>query len=181
MKMILAAAFLLLALAVPLARWGVRLGPHHAVLPSRAQLDPDLERSLLEDLAKIKPSTVPEAIQASLRLTGKQFHFGLRHHTTLVFGIPAREGNCVEYAQLFLFIFKEAEGLSNLQARARAVRSEASLWGYKIPSRAWNDHDWVLIEEGNSGKRWYVDPTMFGAHLGWNLEKNICGEVLVPR
>jgi hypothetical protein len=96
------------------------------------------------------------------------------------FSAAEREGNCIEYAHLFARVFDKAAAKAGLSARAYAVHSaQARIFGHAVPMRGWDDHDWVLIQDGtgDEARRWFVDPTMHDAGLGWDISPNVRGTV----
>lgn len=68
----------------------------------------------------------------------------------------------------------------HVAARAWPVRSQARLFGARVPMRGWTDHDWVLVV-ARDGHRWYVDPTLDDTGLGWDVTSNVRGTVSPPR
>ena len=83
-----------------------------------------------------------------------------------------REGNCIEYAQLFATLFDQAARRHRLAAHAYPVHStRVTVAGLVLPWRGWHDHDWVLIVDGT--RRLYVDPTLADFHLGWNVAAQV--------
>lgn len=110
----------------------------------------------------------------ALEETGKQFHFGLDHKTRLAYDGVEREGNCVEYADLFARIVNRERS----DLHAYVVRSDARLLGERLGRPAFNDHDWVLVTSGQD--RFYVDPTLYDMGLGWNVASSVKGEPKLP-
>ena len=155
------------------------LGPHVA-RRSTAVLDEPLKRAVDTALAATELASVESAMDFSLSATDKLLHFGLEHPTSTAFSAAEREGNCIEYANLFVRVFDKAAAKAGLGARAYAVHSDkARLFGRAMPLRGWGDHDWVLIQDGvgEDAKRWYVDPTMHDFGLGWDISANVRGPV----
>ena len=155
------------------------LGPHVA-RRSAAVLDEPLRRAVDTALAGTELTSVESAMDFSLSATDKLLHFGLEHPTRMSFGAAEREGNCIEYADLFARIFDKAAARAGLTARAHAVHSDkARMFGQAMPLRGWGDHDWVLIQDGTGeeARRWYVDPTMHDLGLGWDISTNVRGPV----
>lgn len=58
--------------------------------------------------------------------------------------------------------------------RTSVVRSQARLFGARVPMRGWADHHRVLVE-GGGGRRWYVDPIFEDVGLGWDLRRAVEG------
>jgi hypothetical protein len=153
----------------------------HRVRRSEAHLDPALKRQLEADLRTAPVGDVESAIKFTVDATGRALHFSLGHKTSMYFGTAERAGNCIEYALLFAALFDITAHALKLPASAYAVHStRARVLGAKMPFRGWKDHDWVLVEDG-TGRRWFVDPTLADAGLGWDIEKNVDGEVPEPR
>lgn len=166
----------LLATGAALAAWeGLGLVPAHDVRRAVAQPDATLSTRADQETASAA-ATVPALLDATLRVTDGALHFGLNHRTTLRFTSVEREGNCVEYAQLFATLFNRAARAKGVAARAWPVRSQARFFGARVAMRGWTDHDWVLIEDAG-GRRWYVDPTLHDAGLGWDVSSNVQGVV----
>lgn len=170
------------ALASPgaLAAWpGLTLVPSHQVRAPAARIAPAVA-------ARIDAATPAGAVDAAaitramLGVTGAQLYFGLDHRTALAFTAAAREGNCVEYAHLFAAGFNRMAARRGVTARAWVVRSQARLFGQRVPMRGWTDHDWVLVV-GAAGARSYVDPTLDDTGMGYDLAPNVRGAVALPR
>ena len=156
--------------------------PPHRVRRSQAHLDRQLERQVVAELRNAPiAADVPGAIRFALDATGRALHFSLAHKTSMYFGTAERAGNCIEYANLFAALFELTAHELKLPASAYAVHSSsAKLLATRLPFRGWRDHDWVLVED-QQGKRWFVDPTLADAGLGWNIQDNVDGEVPEPR
>jgi hypothetical protein len=169
------------AAAVP--RFALELLAPHVVKRSAAMLDKPLDRALATALDKTTITTVEEARDFSLSVTDKLLRFGLDHTTSMSFSAAEREGNCIEYANLFARVFDKAAQKGGLEARAFAVHSDkAHLFGRAVPLKGFGDHDWVLIQDGqgDDAGRWFVDPTMHDAGLGWDIAANVKGVVNAP-
>jgi hypothetical protein len=159
------------------------LAPHTAKR-STAVLERPLERAVDASIVKAAPDSVESAMDVALAVSDKILHFGLDHPTSFSFAAAEREGNCIEYAHLFARVFDKAAAKSKLDARAFVVHSaKAEVLGHKLPFRGFEDHDWVLIQEGSGddARRWYVDPTMHDAGLGWDISTNVRGAVKLPQ
>jgi hypothetical protein len=157
------------------------LGPH-AAKRSTAVLDEPLKRAVDTAVAATELTTVESAMDFALSATDKLLHFGLEHPTSASFTVLEREGNCIEYANLFARVFDKAAAKAGLTARAYAVHSDkARLFGKMMPMRGWGDHDWVLIQDGvgEDATRWFVDPTMHDFGLGWDISANVHGPISV--
>lgn len=169
------------AAAVP--RFAFELLAPHVVKRSTASLDKPLEKAIATALDKTTITTVEEAMDFSLSVTDKLLHFGLDHPTSMSFTAADREGNCIEYANLFARVFDKAAHKGGLTARAFAVHSDkAHLFGRAVPLKGFGDHDWALIQDGqgDEAQRWFVDPTMHDAGLGWDVSANVKGAVHAP-
>lgn len=119
----------LLATGAALAAWeGLGLVPAHDVRRAVAQPDATLTAREDQEIAGVA-ATVPGILDATLRVTGGALHFGLNHRTSLRFTSVEREGNCVEYAQLFATLFNRAAHAKGMAARAWPVRSQARFFG----------------------------------------------------
>ena len=171
------------AAGAALPRYAFSLLPPHTAKRSAAVLDKPLERAVDASLAKAVPESVEGAMDMALSASDKLLHFGLEHTTSMSFAAAEREGNCIEYAHLFARVFDRAAQKGKLDARAYVVHSaKAEVLGRALPFRGWGDHDWVIIQEGTGAdaKRWYVDPTMHDAGLGWDISANVRGVVKLP-
>jgi hypothetical protein len=132
----------------------------HAVRASTATIDPAV-CGPLDTQAKAASIAAPDDLVAfALRITASALHFGLAHRTRLSFDGTEREGNCIEYAELFASIVNREHGV--IDAHAWVVRSAAVLFGKALPDPAWKDHDWVLVVLRTPAgvERRYVDPTL---------------------
>jgi hypothetical protein len=158
------------------------LAPHTA-RRSAAVLEKPLERAVDASLGKTTVDSVESALDFSLAASDRLLRFGLGHPQSLSFAAAEREGNCIEYAHLFARVFEKAAAKGKLDARVYVVHSaRAELFGRKVPFAGWEDHDWVLIQQGTGeeARRWYVDPTMHDAGLGWDISANVRGAVKLP-
>ena len=149
--------------------------PHVARAP-HATLSPALV-ARLDAIAK--PRDVDGAVKLALDATAAQLHFGLQHRTSTTFDVAEREGNCIEYAELFAAIFNREKG--SLDARAYAVHSaEARVLGQQLADPKYRDHDWALVVAGE--RRIFVDPTLYDEGFGWDISRAVIGPVtLTPR
>jgi hypothetical protein len=169
------------AAGAALPRYAFELLPPHTAKRSAAALDKPFERAVDGAVAKTTIDSVEAAMDFSLAVTDRMLHFGLDHPTSMAFAAE-REGNCIEYAHLFARVFEKAAAKGGLEARVYVVHSgKAQVFGRPMPFRGWNDHDWVLIQDGSGdeARRWYVDPTMHDAGLGWDISTNVRGPVTV--
>lgn len=151
--------------------------PHVARAP-RAVLSPALA-ARLDSIAK--PHDVDATVKLALDATATQLHFGLQHRTSTAFDVAEREGNCIEYAELFAAIFNRERG--SLEARAYAVHSaEARVLGQRLADPKYRDHDWALVVvRGSAGeRRLFVDPTLYDEGLGWDISRAVIGPVTMP-
>jgi hypothetical protein len=167
-----------------LARHAVAQSPFtfrapHAVRAPTAHLAPALAEDLDAQARKATPATLDDLVAFALRATSSALHFGLSHRTRLTFDGVEREGNCVEYAELFATIVNRAHGGEDL--RAWVVRSDAAILGETSKSPAWRDHDWVLVVAHTPAgpRRLYVDPTLYDMGLGWDISRAVLGDVQV--
>jgi hypothetical protein len=171
------------AAGAALPRYAVDLLPPHTAKRSAAVLEEPLRRALDTSLGEAKIATAEDARDFALSATDKLLRFGLGHTTSLSFGAAEREGHCVEYAHLFARIFEKAAARGGIPAKAYVVHSaKAQVFGHAVPMRGWEDHDWVLILDGSGdeARRFYVDPTMHDAGLGWDIASNVRGNVKLP-
>lgn len=179
--------FVSVAAGAAVPHYAVELHGPHAARRSQANLDEDFGRLIEGALDKSKPESVDAAMEFALSATDKFLHFGLEHPTSKSFTSTPREGNCIEYAELFARIFERAVKGAHIDARAFVVHSDkARVFGQKVPLRGWGDHDWVLIEDRSLGskeeaRRLYVDPTLHDVGLGWDIASNVKGSVTLPR
>lgn len=173
------------AAAAALPHFAFELQAPHTARRSSAMLEDALRKAVDAGLASASPTTADEALDYSLSVTDKLFHFGLSHPTNLVFAAAEREANCIEYAQAFARVFDRAAARAKLKAKAYVVHSDkARVFGQKVPFRGWEEHDWVLIEDRTGpgdARRLYVDPTLHDAGFGWDIRSNVKGEVRLPQ
>ena len=171
-RVVVAALATLLVTTTAYAAWpGFTLVPRHARTRPVATLSAALTR---EAVAEVDGAATPEAaIEGALRVTGRHLHFGLGHRRSGAFDVAEREAHCVEYAHLAGALVARWSRAHGNALRVSVVRSQARLFGARVPMRGWADHDWVLVEGG--GRRWYVDPTFEDMGLGWDLRRNIEG------
>lgn len=156
----------------------ITFGPPHHARRSRAVLDHRLRAVIDAALAGGAPRTTDAAIAFTLAVAGRSLHFGLGHRTRLAFTTAEREGNCIEYAHLFAAVFERAARRGGVDAAAWVIHSDdARVLGGRLPVRGLHDHDWVLIQDRSTGARWFVDPTLADAGLGWDIRGNVRGEV----
>jgi hypothetical protein len=156
--------------------------PPHVVRRGAAQLDAAFGRRVDRDAAAAKLAAPEDLVAFALRETAAALHFGLGHRTRLAFDGADREGNCVEYAELFAAIVERERG--PLDVRVWIVRSDARVLGSAVPDPAWKDHDWVLVaaraRAPEGPRRLYVDPTLDDMGLGWDLAPAVRGAVRLP-
>jgi len=152
----------------------------HVVRAPTARMDARLGQRIDDGAAAAKIATPDDLVAFALHATTNALHFGLRHPTHLTFDPEEREGNCVEYAELFASTLNREHG--KVDAHAWVVRSDARVLGAKMSDPAWRDHDWVLVVvRGPEGpRRLYVDPTLYGMGLGWDIAGAVRGDVRVP-
>lgn len=154
------------------AGWlGFTLVPRHSRSRPSATLSPALSAEAARELDVA--ADPDEALRAALRLTGRHLHFGLGHRRSDAFGTDEREAHCVEYAHLAGALLSRWSRAHGDALRVTVVRSQARLFGRRVPMRGWADHDWVLLE--GRGRRWLVDPTFDDMGLGWDLEGHVVG------
>jgi hypothetical protein len=171
------------AAAAAIPHFAVEFLSPHVVKRSAAVLDKPLDQAVLVALGKTEIKTVEQAMDFALSASDRLLHFGLEHPTSLAFTAAEREGNCIEYAHLFARVFDKAAHKAGLTARAYSVHSaKARVFGRAVPMRGWDDHDWVLIQDGtgDDAQRWFVDPTLHDLGLGWDISANVRGPVSAP-
>jgi hypothetical protein len=153
--------------------------PHHA-RAAMAAVDPALGQRWDMQASEARINTGEDLVAFALRTTADALHFGLGHRTRIAFEGAEREGNCVEYAELFATVLNREHG--NVDAHAWIVRSDARVLGKTMPDPAWKDHDWVLVavRTGEGIRRLYVDPTLYDMGLGWDISRVVHGEVRLP-
>jgi hypothetical protein len=162
----------LLAVSTASAAWiGLTLIPRHTRARPVAALSPALAAEAAREVDGA--ATADEAIRGALRVTGWHLHFGLGHRGSGRFDVAEREAHCVEYAHLAGVLVARWSRAHGGTLRVTVVRSQARLFGLRVPLRGWSDHDWVLVEEG--ARRWYVDPTLDDLGLGWDLAGQVAG------
>lgn len=124
-----------------------------------------------------KPQNADALVKLALDATAAQLHFGLQHGTSTTFDVAEREGNCIEYAELFATIFNRERG--SLDARAYVVHSaEARVLGQRLGDPKYRDHDWALVVAGD--RRLFVDPTLYDEGFGWDISRAVKGPVATP-
>ena len=159
--------------------FGLELLPAHTATAPRARLDATFARAVDAEIARAEIGSTDDALQLALRVTGEHLHFGLGHSTRLVFDGQEREANCIEYAHLFATVFRSAATRSGIGATAYVVHSaHARVYGMRVPLNGFGDHDWVFVVD-RDGRRFYVDPTLFDAGLGWDVSGSVRGQVAV--
>src|ERR1700744_4948911 len=89
------------AAGAALPRFAFQLLPPHSVKRSTAALDKQLDRAVDASLDQAAVESVESAMDFSLAASDKLLHFGLDHPTSMAFAAADREGNCIEYANLF--------------------------------------------------------------------------------
>lgn len=164
--------------AVYLLRRGVTLEPRHSLRAPTATLSEELANEA--DVVLAPPREAPEAIDAALSLTGRSLRFGMWHRSSTRFAVEAREGHCVEYANLFGALVQRWATTHAVPVRAWVVRSRARLWGRRVPLPGWSDHDWVLVTH-RDGRRWMIDPTFSDLWLGEDLTLAVREPPRAPR
>jgi len=175
----IACAFALVAGALWLARKPLVLTmvtfepPHRVHLPS-GKLTSSFTERLDADTKKSTSNSVDDVVRLVLAETAAQLTFGLSHKTTLVYDGVEREGNCVEYADLFATIFNR----QSVDAHAYVVRSDARILGQHIARPAWKDHDWVIVTTTTG--RLFIDPTLYDLGLGWDITSSVRGKITTP-
>jgi|HubBroStandDraft_6_1064221.scaffolds.fasta_scaffold271300_3 hypothetical protein len=153
--------------------------PHVARAPIAA-LDPARTREVDARASAAKITTPDDLVAFALDVTARALHFGLAHRTSLAFDGTEREGNCVEYAELFASIVNREHGV--VDARAWVVRSDAKILGETLRDPAWKDHDWVLVvvRTPSGARRLFVDPTLYDMGLGWDVSRDVRGDAGLP-
>lgn len=158
--------------------------PPHTAKRSAAVLDKALDKAVEASLDKAAVDSVESALDFSLAASDRLLHFGLAHPTSLSFAAAEREGNCIEYAHLFARVFEKAAQRAQLDAHAYVVHSaKAELFGRAVPLPGWENHDWVIIQQGkgDTARRLHVDPTLHDFGLGWDVASNVRGNVKLPQ
>jgi hypothetical protein len=168
----------LLGLTTMIRLYGLGWGPQHQVSEPAAQLGTHVSAAVAEQGADVQD--LDDAERGALRITASLLHFGFRHRTQLRFDRP-RQGNCLEYAELFGVVFNQLAEGAKLTAHAEVVHSEpTSFMGFAPSHPAFRSHDWVVISDGDYKR--YVDPTLHDAWLGADISRNVEGSlVAVPR
>jgi hypothetical protein len=167
--------------SVAAAKSGLWLGGPHRVSAPRARLDPALSARINEELGTANVKTIDQAIAFALGVSARQLHFGLQHRTRLWFGLAEREGHCIEYAHLFATVIGRVARARDLPLDAYVVHSpRARMFGYRLPMRGLDDHDWVLVVDRCSGQRHFVDPTFADMGLGADIKDAVEPPVMVP-
>ena len=150
--------------------------PHVARAP-RAVMDAELTRSV--DAATAKDAAALS--ESMLAFTDAHLHFGLAHRTSLKFSNADREGNCIEYAELFAAAFNRAANRLHIAERAWVMHSDARVLGGHIGQPGLDDHDWVLVvPTSGAGPRKLIDPTFHDMGLDADIASIVKGDVRVP-
>lgn len=156
-------------------RLGVSLGPVHRRRALEAAVDPALVAQC-EARARALGGTADAVLDAALEATEGALRFGLWHASSMSFRAGrAREGNCVEYAQLYGALAQRVGARLGLPLRVTVLRSDARLFGLRVPGRAFADHDWVLVQ--GAGEARYVDASFADVGLGQSVRWNVRGAV----
>jgi hypothetical protein len=152
----------------------------HAVRAPAATLAPGFESRVDARAVAANMKSASDIVAFTLRETAAQLHFGLAHRTSLQFDGTEREGNCIEYAELFATMFNREHGV--IDAHAWVVRSDAKVLGQTLADPAWKDHDWVLVVANDHGaiQRLFVDPTRSDTGIGWDISQSVRGHVGTP-
>lgn len=185
----LAAVLVVVGLGLAFTAWSItrvmKFEAPHRVTESRARIEATLATRDLANPRAPTPQTVEPLIEAALEETASHLHFGLNHRTNMSFASGEREGNCIEYSNLFARLFNLRAKAARLNAHAYSVHStRATVLGARIPLRGWSDHDWTLIVERDQGgreiARHFVDPTLFDMGLPWQIAASVRGELRLP-
>ncbi len=158
----------------------VSLHAPHRVQPKRALLAQALAKEVQELATRALPTRIEDVIDLSLGITSGKLRFGLDHATSMRFDSAVREGNCVEYAQLFVAALDRISRHASVRTTSWLLRSDAHALGQGLPWRAWRDHDWALVADPASKKRWFVDPSFHDVGFGWDVEANVSGKEELP-
>jgi hypothetical protein len=160
---------------------GLTLGGPHRVSWPRATLSKGLQRSVRGAFESLEPKPDSKSlIEAALFVTKGNLHFGLSHRTHLRFD-REREGNCVEYAQLFAVVFNRLAARAGAKERAWVVRSHSPrIFGLRIPAKSFREHDWVVIAKRREATH-FVDPSFADVGLASDIRRKIRGPVSIPR
>ncbi len=173
------ALLVLSVLGIVLARATLALRVH-ITRPPLADLSHELQQAIQKSTDGKTPGDMKMVIDLAVQVTRQHLRYGKSHTTRLRFDVPVREGNSIEYSTLFASVFNQLSRWAKLGASAAIVHSaEGRVLGVELPTR-WVNHEWVVIDVGKSGPRFYVDPTLGAYHLGWNLEGNVEGDVPKP-
>jgi hypothetical protein len=145
----------------------LELSPQHVVSKTKAELDPALQKEIIDGMRGRSIKTADDVVAYALEHSRAQLHFGMAHKTSLRFGAE-REANCVEYAHFFAKVTAIVAKEAKIDLRVRVVRSKATMGGKAIPLKGWDTHDWVLIRAGEQRLR--IDPSFDDAGLGAELD-----------
>ena len=151
----------------------------HVVRAPVARLDPSFGNDLDAQARMATPATPDDLVALALRATSRALHFGLSHRTRLTFDGVEREGNCVEYAELFATIVNREHGSGDV--RASVVRSGAAILGETSKSPAWRTTTGARRRAHvRRNEAAYVDSTLYDMGLGWDISGAVLGDVQTP-
>jgi hypothetical protein len=156
------------------------LRPPHRIQPERAILTRALQREVVSEASGANAADIGAAVGLALSMTARKLRFSLRHTTSYRFDTSERPAHCGEYAQLYVSVLQRVLSVSGLRASVLAIRSDARAAGRALPWRQWRDHDWVLVVESGTARRWFVDPSLHDMGLGWDVADNVSGKDLLP-
>ena len=128
-----------------------------------------------------KPQNADALVKLALDATAAQLHFGLQHRTNTSFDVAEREGNCIEYAELFATIISIARRRGSLRrcARTWCTAPEARVLGQRLAesevSRSTTGRSWSW-----ANRRLFVDPTLYDEGFGWDISRAVIGPVTTP-
>ncbi len=118
-------------------------------------------------------TSIDQAIQAALAITGSILSFGMGHEARWHFDERERVAHCEEYAQLFAVLLGRILAKSGHNARGSILRSDTRILGRPIRRPGWRTHDWVRVVDTASKRRWCVDPSFADTGLGWDVSGNV--------
>lgn len=147
------------------------LVPPHRPIPLRATISDGLRDKA--DKVAMSVTSIDQAIQAALAITGSSLSFGMGHKARWHFDEHERVAHCEEYAQLFAVLLARILAKAGHKARVAILRSDTRILGRPVHRPGWRTHDWVRVVDTASKRRWCVDPSFADTGMGWDVSDNV--------